>query len=156
MNLTEMSLTELTRLRRDVLAAIASKRPKPVKVKVRKVVSAEERERARLYAEWKLDHDGCMLCERTASDKPSWWHGPFFVERMHIVNKPRVEDVRVILAACSLCHRLQHGATFSQIPGLKPLTITELLRVKKFLDPDNYDPEFLQKHSIRKLVFPTP
>jgi cytochrome c553 len=150
MNLTEMSLTELTRLRRDVLAAIASKRPKPVKVKVRKVVSAEERERARLYEAFREEHQTCWACHRTAQNRPSDWLSPFFIERAHITKdglSKRLEDVRLIAALCSRCHwRHTNGQ----------ISIHVLLRLKREHDPDNYDPEFLQKHSIRKLVFPTP
>jgi cytochrome c553 len=128
--------------------------PKARKAKVRKQRTSEERERAEKYAAFREENTACWLCHRTENDRPYWWHGVFIIERMHIVNKPRVEDVRVIIAACSFCHAVQHGAYFPEVPGLDPLPMIELLRAKKYYDPDNYDPEFLQAHSVRRLEFP--
>lgn len=153
MNLSTLTYTELTKLRLKVLAEIKARRPRAPKVTVRKQRSVEERERERKYAEFSGAMPCCWICGRAATDKPSWWNGPFLIERMHIVNKTRVEDVRAIIAGCSLCHRIQHGDRFPQ-SLMRPQTMTELLELKREYDPDNYDPEFLQKHSVRKLIFP--
>lgn len=155
MNIREMSLTALTKLRREVLAAIKAKRPKASKPKQRKVRTTEERERERAYVAFLRDRcDRCWICGRTANDKPDWWHGVFMIERMHIVNKPRREDIRAIIAGCSLCHRIEHGDRFPQTDR-EPVGMAFLLALKLAHDPDNYDPEFLQKHSVRRLEFPT-
>ena len=144
------SMNDLLKVRRVVNAAIRAKRPsRPKQGK-----SEAEKRQAKLYAEFREVHTECMLCHRTENDRPYWWHGAFLIERMHIVNKPRVEDVRVIIAACSFCHAVQHGARFPQMPGLEQLPIVEIIRAKLLYDPDNYDPAFLQKHSVRLLEFP--
>lgn len=155
MNLKAYSLPELTKLRRDLLAEIKARRPRAPKVTVRQQRSVEERERAAAYVAFLRDRcDRCWICGRTANDRPQWWTAPvFMIERMHIANKPRREDVRAIIAGCSLCHRIQHGDRFPQ-SLMRPQTMTELLELKREYDPDNYDPEFLQKHSVRKLIFP--
>jgi hypothetical protein len=130
--------------------------PKARKAKVRRAVDREGAKRAELYRLFREEHAACWICKREAWQKPRWWAGPYLIERMHIVNKPRVEDVRVIIAACTLCHRIEHGERFRNAGDFsrEPLTIEQLCEVKREHDPDNYDPEFIQKHSIRRLEFP--
>ena len=57
----------------------------------------------------------CWWCGRMHTDRPGLWGGPFLVERAHIVNNPRREDVRAVVLLCSLCHRLQHGHDIIQV-----------------------------------------
>lgn len=96
----------------------------------------------------------CWRCGRTASQRPAFWHAPFGIERAHIdgCNHPRRQDRRCVWSACSMCHQIQHGFTFPQneISAI-PLTLPELLAIKKFVDPDYWDREFLQTCSIRRL-----
>lgn len=151
-----LTLSELVTLHKRVGLAIKTLKPKrPKPPKVRKQRTTEERERARAYAEFLRDKcDRCWICDRTANDRPDWWTSPvFMVERMHVVNSPRVEDVRVIIGGCSLCHRIEHGDRFPEC-SQRPVGIEVLLAIKRDFDPNNYDPEFLQKHSVKKLTFP--
>lgn len=90
-------------------------------------------------------HPWCWYCGRGAMDGP---FQPFLIERAHIVNKPRVEDVRAVMLLCSLCHRRQHGAIIvsPKIEPFKELTLQNMLWLKKYHDPDNYDRQWLQDH----------
>ena len=146
----QRELQQLDAKRRQLRKAIKAAKP-------RKPVDPTERERAAKYVAFLSDSTFCWICGRGANERPSWWTSPYFgIERMHIVNKPRVEDVRVIVAGCSLCHRVQHGDRFPHFPfsGWEPESMEELLAIKMEFDPDNYDPEFIQRHSVRRLSFP--
>jgi hypothetical protein len=94
----------------------------------------------------------CWRCGRSAKERPPFWNAPFGIERAHIdgCNHPRRRDRRCIWSACSLCHQIQHGFNF---PGHSciPLTVPELLAIKKFADPEYWDRAFLQTCSIRRL-----
>ena len=90
----------------------------------------------------------CWACEHHA--RPKKYRGPWLIERAHIVNKPRVEDRRVVVMLCTLCHKASHG---ERIAGdmRPPLKLGHLLEIKAHTDPDWFDLEFLQKHTVRKL-----
>jgi len=95
----------------------------------------------------------CWSCGAGGSDAPKKWHGPFLIERAHIVNKPRVEDRRAVVLLCSLCHRQEHGSDVSAY-GRKSksgLELPELLWLKRRFDPKYFDREFLSKHCVGKL-----
>lgn len=95
----------------------------------------------------------CWACGATA--RPEWWYGPWLPnERAHIVAQPRVEDVRVIVCLCSTCHRIQTNATFPNLRDVPPLKLEHMLKLKLTNDPLNYDVEFLEKHSVRKMPIP--
>ena len=81
--------------------------------------------------------------------RPQWWHGPFVLERAHIVNKPRVEDRRLVVLLCSLCHQIYDGAVFKQCA--LEITLANVLWLKAKLDPEYWDREFIAKHSVRRL-----
>lgn len=107
-----------------------------------------------IYDEMPLEFDRCWMCGRTAdfSDKPSWWHGPWLIERHHIVRKPRVEDRRAVVMLDSFCHRVQHGDWFVQADAhTRPATLSQLLWLKKRRDPRYWDRAWLAKHVVGKL-----
>lgn len=96
----------------------------------------------------------CWYCERDmgpANVRPSWWAGPWFLHRAHIVNHPRADDRRAITLLCPICHGLHHGERYPQLPDAKRPTLEELLWLKRTKDPQWYDRAWLQRHSIRKL-----
>jgi hypothetical protein len=130
-------------------------KPKRPKVKVRRVVSAEERERARLYEAFREEHQTCWACGRDR--KPPKWYEPWLPnERAHIVNKPRVEDIRCVVSLCTICHRISHWERFAHFKQPEKLTLENLLWLKREHDPDHFDLEFLQRHSVKRLPTPTP
>jgi len=103
----------------------------------------------------------CWRCGRTERDKPCWYFGaPFLIERAHIdyCNHPRENDRRAVWSACSLCHKIQHrmrfmydltdGGRFPLCTSI-PLTMKELLKLKRDRDKDFFDPLFLAGHSIQ-------
>ena len=90
--------------------------------------------------EFKALHIGkrCWLCER---ERSVWRH--------HIVFRKGDEhdDLRNLLAVCLTCHRRIHDGeqtlvTGRKLPGWK---LDDVLRAKRRHDPDNYDPEFLDR-----------
>ncbi len=110
-------------------------------------------EAQKLYREFNKLHLSCWACG--ATNKPTWWFGPWLPnERAHIVAQPRVEDVRVIVSLCSVCHRMQTNATFPELRDVPGLKLEHMLQLKIVNDPDNYDIEFMEKHSIRKMPLP--
>lgn len=147
MNLTNQSTPELTTLKAAILREL-SKRRKAAKPKVRKVRTTEERERAAKYVAFREQWPLCWNCGRSESDRPDNWHGVFIIERAHITKaglSRRCEDVRLINALCSWCHNLH---------TMGRMTTERMIELKREHDPDNYDPEFLQAHSVRRLEFP--
>lgn len=78
------------------------------------------------------------------------YFAPWMIERAHIVNKPRRLDRRLVVMLCSVCHRISHGERLSGFDRSK-LELAHLLTLKKECDPDWWDLEFIQRHSIRIL-----
>jgi hypothetical protein len=147
-----MSLTNKTdaQLRAEKAAILRelSRRRKARKPKVRKVVDREAAKRAELYRLFREEHTACWRCGLSEGERPKEWHGVFIIERAHITKDglgKRLEDVRLIAALCTICHSEHTGGWIST---------EEMLAYKREHDPDNYDPEFIQKHSIRRLEFP--
>ncbi len=97
----------------------------------------------------------CWACGRDWQGRPSWWYAPWCLERAHIVNKPRVEDRRVVAILCSGCHHTAHGKIVSGW-DLPKLTLGEMLWLKRKMDPEWYDLPFMQKCSVRRLPEPEP
>jgi len=100
-------------------------------------------------------HPWCWFCGRGKSEEPAGWFGPWLIERAHIVNNPRREDVRAVILLCSLCHRAQHGQVIvlGEPCIAHPLTLENMLWLKRAHDPDNYDREYLQRHYIGALPY---
>jgi len=98
-------------------------------------------------------HRFCWICGE--AERPAWWAGPWALERAHIVNKPRVEDVRAVVILCTCCHRISHGERFGGEVGRRSvceITVGNLLAAKERFDLGRYDLEFLACRSIRKLA----
>lgn len=95
----------------------------------------------------------CWACGRDESQRPDRWFAEWFIDRAHIVNKPRVEDPRLIVLLCRLCHARFGGAQISQCPGndWPALTVGNLLWLKKTFDPENFDRAFLRRYSVHRL-----
>ena len=95
----------------------------------------------------------CWACGRDWLNKPSWWNGPWCIERAHIVHNPRVEDRRAVIFLDSACHRTQHG---ERIVGweLPKLTVAEMIWLKAARDTEWFDLAFLQANSIQRLPEP--
>ena len=96
----------------------------------------------------------CLRLCRNWSDRPDWWFGPWFLHRAHIVSQPRREDRRGIILLCPICHGIQHGERFPQVVGWDKISLAELLWIKRTRDPEWFDLEWLQRHSIRRLPEP--
>jgi len=96
----------------------------------------------------------CWRCGRYGHSRPKWYCGaPFWIQKAHIVNKPRKLLREVILPLCSICHSIQHGTRFPQ-DRRRPLDLSELLAIKKHLDKDFYNLEVLQSCSVQRLPEP--
>lgn len=92
----------------------------------------------------------CWACGRGENQKPHWWYATWTIERSHIVNKPRLEDRRLVVLLCSGCHKTSGG---ERIHGwtLPRLTLANLLWLKAKFDPQFYDRAFVQRYAIRVL-----
>lgn len=95
----------------------------------------------------------CWYCGREGFEVPSYWFAPFLIERAHIVNKPRREDVRAVVLLCSVCHKVAHG---ERVVGYerRPLDQAGMVWLKSYLDRERFDPEFLQRNSVRRVPEP--
>ena len=105
----------------------------------------------RYYDDIRREIRSCWYCN--AERAPVWWYAPWLIERAHIVNKPRRTDRRVVVMLCSTCHKRSHGERFSGVDW-PILSVANMLWLKLNLDPDWWDPAFLQKQSIRRLPEP--
>jgi len=92
--------------------------------------------------------DCCWACNATR--KPMEYYGPWLIERAHIANKPRREDRRLVVMLCSICHKFQHGERLNGFERPR-LTVGQMLALKLECDPEWYDLEFIQEHSVRLL-----
>lgn len=100
-------------------------------------------------------HRSCWACGAVQHDQPKWWNARWLPnERAHIVNKPRVKDVRVIVSLCSTCHAMQTNQTFPELRDVPPLSLEHLLFIKIVNDPWNFDLEFLNQHSVQVMPMP--
>ena len=95
----------------------------------------------------------CWRCGRYSHSRPKWYHAEFWIQRAHIVNKPRKLLRSVVIPLCSICHEIQHGAKFPQ-DRRRSLDLSELLAIKKYFDPDYYDEKILQSCSVQRLPEP--
>lgn len=95
----------------------------------------------------------CWACGRDESQRPDRWFAEWFLDRAHIVNKPRIEDVRAVVLLCRLCHSRATGARIAGCEGRDwpPLTVAHLLWLKVRFDPSNYSREFLQRYTVQRL-----
>lgn len=93
----------------------------------------------------------CWSCGRTSRVQPTWWGGPWLIERAHIVSQPRELDRRVAILLCSLCHKAQHGYQFGDGKQPPALTLAGMLWLKRTFDPEYYDREFMQAKSVQRL-----
>lgn len=107
-----------------------------------------------IYRSMRTDHPKpyCWLCGRQQWQRPEWWGAPFFIERAHVVNSPRVEDRRAVILLCSLCHQISHGEHFADLKPLPPkIKVAHMLWLKHHFDKEFYDRAWLQRHSVRIL-----
>ncbi|MCR9292889.1 MAG: hypothetical protein NXI32_09230 [bacterium] len=96
------------------------------------------------------DYPHCWFCGRTAQDQPQGWFAPWVIERSHVVNKPRVEDRRVVVLLCPVCHRREHGQTLL-VDDLPSPSLANMLWMKFVFDQQFWSPKFLRAHSIGNL-----
>jgi hypothetical protein len=138
------------------------KAERPAKAKPRKVRSAEEIIREREYANFTADHEHghfCWACGRGHDDQPEQWCGLWFEnERAHICHSGlgrRIQDARLIVLLCTLCHMGVHGtAPKWWTEEYRPLTQGQLLHLKAVWDVKRFDTAFIQKHNIGALPRP--
>jgi len=95
----------------------------------------------------------CWACGRTErwEHKPNDWCGSWWLQKAHVVNSPRVEDVRAVVIQCPLCHSMEHGHRYPEFAHVPKLTIANLLWLKLKYDPTRYDRTFLQRYCLGKL-----
>jgi hypothetical protein len=92
--------------------------------------------------------DRCWACG--ARSKPQGYYGPWLIERAHIANKPRREDRRLVVMLCTICHKWSHGERVATFPRPK-LDAGHLVTLKAERDPEWFDLEFINRHSVRIL-----
>ncbi len=102
------------------------------------------------------DHPFCWACGRSGDyyDKPADWWAEWWVDRAHIVSRPRVEDRRLVVLLCRLCHlafACQRIVTASRPLHWPALTRANLVWLKMKFDPDYYDRAFLEAYCSGKL-----
>lgn len=132
------SMNDLLKVRRVVNAAIRAKRPS--RPKQGKSKSEAEKRQAKLYAEFREEfcNGPCWNCQDM--------RGP--LDRAHITKAGlgrRLEDDRLVIALCRRCHDAHHEGK---------LTTANMLWLKRYVQPDRFDWEFLQQWSIRQLPEP--
>lgn len=86
--------------------------------------------------------------------KPCWWNAPWLIHRAHIVSSPRVCDRRAVVLLCPVCHGLHHNERYRMLPEAARPTLENLLWLKQQWDPEWFDLEWLQRHSVRRLPEP--
>lgn len=99
------------------------------------------------------DAPWCWWCGRGSDQRSPNWHGPWLIERAHLVAKPRLEDRRVCVLLCSLCHKVSHGEWFPDYTLPKP-TLAHLLGLKEIFDENYVDHKLARRCSIRRLPDP--
>lgn len=99
------------------------------------------------------DAPWCWWCGRGIENRPWSWLGPWLIERAHIVYKPRVEDRRAVILLCTICHKVQHGENISiaRDERVEPITVANMLWLKRERDRQFYSRAWLQDHSVQKL-----
>lgn len=117
----------------------------------RQELSAQRKE----YRNFKANtlHNCCWACGRDEGQRPENYFGEWWLDRAHIVHSPRVEDRRLVVLLCRMCHARFEGARLPSCPGHKwpRLTVGNLIWLKWKFDPEYFDRSFLQRYSIRRL-----
>lgn len=115
-----------------------AKKRKPIKHKPTKRCQEAQQAINAFRAEHLAPGKRCMLCEERQAADPH-----------HVVHRRGDEhdDPRNLLAVCWLCHRRLHDGPQKLLDGevLPAWTRDDVLRAKMRHDPDNYDPEFLDR-----------
>ena len=98
----------------------------------------------------------CWACGRDALQRWPGWFAPWLLHRAHIYSMPRKKDARVAVLLCPLCHAVQHGERIPAEPdgsgGLTPgPTVAQMVGLKRVFDPDFYDPDYMQRCSVRRV-----
>lgn len=93
----------------------------------------------------------CWACGADNGNKPRTWHGPWFMQRAHIVNKPRIKDRRVVLCLCPHCHFV-----FDDASAKSRITLANAIWLKWVHDPKFFDYDLMQNCSVKKLPNPDP
>ena len=93
----------------------------------------------------------CWRCGRgeVFRDKPRWWGADWRIHRHHFASRPRIPDCRSIVLLCPACHGIQHGeryAGFGHDRLMWQLKLSHMMWIKKTVDPDYYDRDWIQKH----------
>ena len=103
-----------------------------------------------------VDNPWCWLCGRTHYSPHPVWFGPWIIHRAHIVNKPRVEDRRVVNLLCPLCHLAEtaYGSLWYDNQLYPEITTAHMLWLKQERDSEHFDLDFLSRHTVRKLPSP--
>lgn len=121
-------------------------------------LSDDERE---MYEEFVYKFPFCWGCgidpthyrdvqrERLRVDYPRW------IERHHICKMCRVHARWNLFNACKLCHDLIELHTVREdLEKIPYLRFEHVLWLKQCFDPEHYDPEQLQKYSLKRLPEP--
>jgi len=106
----------------------------------------------------------CWLCGITGNVRPQGWYGEWWLQIAHIASGGgkaiRIDDRRAVILACPRCHDC-HVSNSDRFPskticGKEYPTVDErhFLWVKRDVDPESYDPGFLQSFWIGNLPEP--
>lgn len=137
--------TELRQLdyRRKVVRAQLKRLEKPRK-KPRVKRSKEETKAARLWRTFTTRFPTCWNCGRQGT------------ERMHFVHSGgvgfKINDVRLVIAGCRLCHTNAHSPCKSYPFPL--LTDARCVALKMRFDPEYYDPDFIKASNRNVAIEP--
>ena len=124
---------------RNEARRLTPKASRPAKAGKRKARTAEE------YEAFIPDHD-FPFCWYCCSGRQ--------LERAHIVNKPRREDVRAIVILCATCHSRSHGHRIVGAMHIPQLKVEHLLALKIRYDKPRYDRKFLATCCVGALPEP--
>lgn len=124
-----------------------------------RLVDWEPRMNSRLIREL----EGLQFCWATGLTRPPYgWGGPWFLQIAHLGagsgSMRRVDDIRAVVLLCPLAHELHSVRQGTKrINGVEypRLTNENVLFIKKWFDPDNYDSGFIEKHWRGRVPCPT-
>ena len=110
------------------------------------------------------DHEfrWCWACGNSGRRAPHNWHGPWFLQRAHLGSSSgamlRRHDVKAVNILCPLCHDLHCNMKEKTINGQTFPCISNgnMIWLKGVMDPDRYDPEYIQKMWIGRPPDPEP
>lgn len=140
---------KLLRMRRDAL------RGKVKSAKLSRKWTKRRKPAPKPYVEYIASATFCYACGKPRGYRHSWFAATNTLDPMHFVHSGTgrcVRDIRLVIPACRACHDHAHHEN-ADCP-LPQLTDANAAWLKRYYEPENYNPAFIALNNNGKEIEP--